>query len=94
MSDTPLAAQRYAVMTDSHRICDTRRLARIHPGLRRTGASFWTDDNPEAIWEMSRETAEEVRGNLGLNNPCIMRVEKARAIIAAQRDARARREPG
>jgi len=78
----------YAVMTDSHRPFDKTVLARMKPDRsRETG--FWTDDLPEAVWVMDRATAEEVMGSLSLNNPRIVRAEKALARITAQRDARA-----
>jgi hypothetical protein len=76
-------------MTDSHRPFDKTALARMRP--ERTRASgFWTGDRPEAVWLMDRATAEEVLGGLSLNNPRIVRAEKALTLITAQRDANKR----
>lgn len=78
----------YAVMTDSHRPFDKTVLARMKPSrTRETG--FWTEDQPDEVWQMDRTTAEEVLSGLSLNNPRIVRAEKAIARITAQRDAKA-----
>lgn len=82
------APRLYAVMTDSHRPFDRSVLARMKPSrTRETG--FWTDDQPDAVWVMDRDTAEEVLAGLSLYNPRIVRAEKALAKITAQRDAKA-----
>ena len=82
------APRLYAVMTDSHRPFDRSVLARMKPDRsRETG--FWTADQPDAVWVMDRATAEEVLAGLSLNNPRIVRAEKALAKITAQRDAKA-----
>ncbi|MBW3243451.1 hypothetical protein KUV57_12325 [Epibacterium sp. DP7N7-1] len=88
MSGTNAPEQRrYAVMTDSSRIGDNSALARRAPPCdRRSG--FWTDDDPSEVWIMDRQTAEEVFARISLNNPRIVRAEKAIARIEAQRDAK------
>lgn len=84
---TPPGDRLYAVMTDSHRPFDKSILARMSPSRsRETG--FWTADQPDAVWVMDRATAEEVLAGLSLNNPRIVRAEKALAKITAQRDAK------
>jgi len=89
MSDPNPEDRLYAVMTDSHRPFDRSVLARMRPSrTRETG--FWTDDQPDEVWVMDRDTAEEVLAGLSLNNPRIVRAEKALARITAQRDAKAK----
>lgn len=88
--DNTAPERRYAVMTDSHRPFDRSVLARMRPDRsRETG--FWTEDRPEAVWVMDGATAEEVLAGLSLNNPRIVRAEKALTLITAQRDAKADR---
>lgn len=87
MTDTQPQDSLYAVMTDSHRPFDRSVLARMAPERSRA-SGFWTADDPDAVWRMDRATAEEVLGPLRLNNPRIVRAEKAITLIAAQRDAR------
>lgn len=86
--DLPAPERLYAVMTDSHRPFDRSVLARMAPERSRA-SGFWTSDDPDAIWVMDRTTAEEVIAGLSLNNPRIVRAEKAIALITAQRDAKA-----
>lgn len=88
MTDTQPPDRLYAVMTDSHRPFDRSVLARMAPERSRA-SGFWTADDPDAVWLMDRATADEVLGSLSLNNPRIVRAEKAIGLITAQRDARA-----
>ena len=88
MTDTLPEDRLYAVMTDSHRPFDRSVLARMAPERSRA-SRFWTADNPDAVWLMDRATAEEVLGSLSLNNPRIVRAERAIGLITAQRDAKA-----
>jgi hypothetical protein len=75
----------YAVMTDSHQPYDKTVLARMAPKRsRETG--FWTDRDPESVWLMTRQDAEEVLANIHLNNPRMVRAEKALKTIEKQRD--------
>jgi hypothetical protein len=87
MNDTRPEARLYAVMTDSHRPFDKTVLARMPPARTRA-SGFWTEDDPDAVWLMNRDTGEEVLSGLSLNNPRIVRAEKAVALITAQRDAK------
>ena len=90
MTDTHPLDRLYAVMTDSHRPFDGSVLARMAPERTRS-SGFWTEDDPDAVWLMDRATAEEVLGSLRLNNPRIVRAERATGLITAQRDARVAR---
>lgn len=87
MSETLPEDRFYAVMTDSHRPFDRSVLARLAPERSRA-SGFWTADDPDAVWLMDRDTAEEIFSGLSLNNPRIMRAEKAIGLITAQRDSR------
>ncbi|MCW3783911.1 hypothetical protein [Defluviimonas salinarum] len=78
--------RRYAVMTDSHRVFDGSVLARKAPDCSKADG-FWTEDAPDEVWIMDRATAEDIRSRLHLNNPRIVRAEKAIGLITAQRDA-------
>jgi hypothetical protein len=87
MSDIEKENRRYAVMCDSQRPYDKTILARAKPGCsKETG--FWVDTDPDDVWIMDRETAEEIAGNLVFNSPRIVRAEKALGIIEKQREAR------
>lgn len=77
----------YVVMTDSHRPYDKSILARKMPSCSKEDG-FWTDSATEDVWVMDRETAEEVLQSLRLNNPRMVRSEKALKIISDQRAAR------
>ena len=87
MSETQPQDRLYAVMTDSHRPFDRSVLARMAPERSRA-SGFWTADDPDAVWLMDRATAEEVLGSLRLNNPRIVRAEKAIELLRAQRDSK------
>jgi len=76
----------YAIMTDSHQPYDKTILARMSP-TRSKVSGFWTDRDPEGVWLMKREEAEDVLSKLHWNNPRLVRAEKAIGIIEAQRDA-------
>lgn len=76
----------YTVMTYSFKF-PGERLARVWPGVER-GNDFWTTTNPDKIWKMTREEADEVASRLRLNQPRVVRFDKALKIIEAQRDAR------
>lgn len=80
MTDTP-EDRRYTVVTTY----DGQKLARKLWADRRRG--FWTHDNPEDIWSMDRNTAEEIARRLVYNQPQVVRLEKAIGWIEAQRDA-------
>lgn len=79
-----MTAKLYAVMTDSSRPCDKSHLARLKPAARAPGQTFWTTTRVEDVWLMPREQAEEVRDQLGHNNPRIVGEAKALARIATQ----------
>lgn len=85
--DTPVKERLYAVMTDSHRLFDDSQLARMAPDRSRV-SGFWTDDDPDAVWQMDRKTADELVAKLHHNSPRVVRAEKAVARIAAQREVR------
>ena len=87
MSEIEKENRRYAVMCDSHRPYDKTVLARAKPACsKETG--FWVETDPDEVWIMDRETAEEVAGKLVFNSPRIVRAEKALGIIEKQRQAR------
>lgn len=89
--DIPIKDRTYAVMTDSHRIGSRAVLARMAPHCSRE-SGFWTEDDPGGVWEMDRQTAEEVVSKLGYNSPRIVRYKKAVALISAQKEAQIARE--
>ncbi len=76
----------YAVMTDSHKPFDKSVLARKSPECSRA-SGFWTDTQPDQVWLMTRDQAQEVLAKLYMNNPRMVRAEKAVTIIEGQRDA-------
>ena len=76
----------YSVLADSLKH-GGERIARVWPGPT-TDSGFWTGTEPDRIWKMTREDADEVISKLGYNRPQIVRFEKAVKIIEAQRDAR------
>jgi hypothetical protein len=76
----------YAVMSDSRQPHDKSILARMAPA-RSKETGFWTDRDPEAVWLMKRDDAEDVLSNIHWNNPRMVRAEKAIKIIETQRDA-------
>ena len=78
------AARSYTIMTNSTRTAG-QLLARVLPGQAGAG-NFWTESEPEKVWEMSPADAEEVIAKLHLNQPRIVRYEKAIGIIERQRD--------
>lgn len=83
MSDTPKEERLYAVMTDSPRAFSKTVLARVKPhASKKTG--FWTDVDTGSVWLMNRETATDLLSKLRLNNPRMVRAEKALAIIEGQ----------
>ena len=84
---TTKAEKLYAVMTDSRRGFRNEVLARLHPSKVGHG-KFWTDCEPGDVWQMPLKTAEEVRGGLEMNNPRIVRIQKALAMIEGQIETR------
>jgi len=86
-ADVPVEERLYAVMTDSHRPYDKSILARMAPERSRA-SGFWTSDSPDDVWLMDRETAEDIKRQIGHNNPRVVRSEKALKIIEAQKEAR------
>lgn len=74
-NDNQVEDRHYAVVTQSVRD-RTQIMARIappHAGKR----NFWTTTDLDKVWKMDRATAEDIFGKLHMNNPRIMRYERA-----------------
>lgn len=87
MKDLPIEDRLYAVVTTSVRN-PNKVMARIAPP-KAGKYNFWTTDRIEDVWKMDRATAEDILAKLTLNNPRIMRYEKAVALLAAQNQPKA-----
>lgn len=85
LPEAPVEERKYAVMTDSHRPHDHKILARMAPDRTKV-SGFWTEDNPDDVWAMDREDADDIVRSLKFNNPRVVRIKKALGIIEAQRD--------
>jgi hypothetical protein len=79
----PASDRKYAIMADSLKK-PGQALALARAAARDHLSGWWTDNDPDSIWLMSRAKADDMLSRLQYNNPRVVREDKAIARITKQ----------